>query len=59
MPDDRVHAEYAHVERAPFMQAPDAATSSRTIAASVMPAPPPPYCCGMAMPIQPAFAIFS
>ena len=43
----------------PFMAAPDAATSSSTIDASVMPRPPPPYSSGMAMPIQPPSAIAS
>ncbi len=40
----------------PFRQAPEAATSSRRIEASVIPAPPPPYSSGMATPIQPASA---
>ena len=40
-----------------FIAAPDAATSSITTAASPMPAPPPPYRSGMAMPIQPPSAI--
>ena len=44
---------------APFMHAPEAATSSSTIEASVMPWPPPPYSSGMAMPIQPPLAIAS
>ena len=44
---------------APFMQAPEAATSSSTIEASVMPQPPPPYSAGMAMPIHPPLAIAS
>ena len=43
----------------PFMAAPDAATSSRTIDASVIPSPPPPYCSGRATPIQPPAAIAS
>ena len=42
---------------APFMHAPDAATSSRMIDASVIPAPPPPYSSGIAMPIQPPLAM--
>ena len=42
---------------APFMQAPDAATSSSTAAAWRMPRPPPPYRSGMAMPIHPPAAI--
>ena len=41
----------------PFIAAPDAATSSSTIDASVMPRPPPPYCSGMAMPTQPPSAM--
>ena len=41
----------------PFIAAPDAATSSSTIDASVMPRPPPPYSSGMAMPTQPPSAI--
>jgi hypothetical protein len=43
----------------PFMAAPEAATSSSTIDASVMPRPPPPYASGMAMPTQPPSAIAS
>jgi hypothetical protein len=42
---------------APFMHAPDAATSSSTAAAWVMPQPPPPYSSGMTMPTQPPSAI--
>ena len=42
---------------APFIAAPDAATSSTTIDASVTPRPPPPYSSGMAMPIQPPSAM--
>ena len=45
------------IAEAPFMHAPDAATSSSTAAAWRMPCPPPPYCSGMAMPIQPPSAI--
>ena len=41
----------------PFMAAPEAATSSSTIDASVMPRSPPPYSSGMAMPTQPPSAI--
>ena len=44
---------------APFMQAPEAATSSRTTAASETPRPPPPYSSGMAIPIQPPAAMAS
>ena len=44
------------IELAPFIAAPDAATSSSRIEASVMPHPPPPYSSGMATPTQPAFA---
>ena len=44
---------------APFMAAPDAATSSSTTDASVMPRPPPPNSSGMAMPIQPPAAMAS
>ncbi len=44
---------------APFMAAPDAATSSRMTEASVMPRPAPPYCSGMATAIQPPEAIAS
>ena len=40
----------------PFRQAPEAAISSSRIEASVIPAPPPPYSSGMAMPTQPASA---
>ena len=42
---------------APFMQAPDAATSSRIAAAQRMPMPPPPYCSGSAMTTHPPSAI--
>ncbi len=45
------------IELAPFMPAPEAATSSSTIEASVMPRPPPPYSSGIAMPIQPPSAM--
>jgi hypothetical protein len=41
----------------PFMAAPEAATSSRTTDASLMPRPPPPYRSGIAMPTQPPSAI--
>ena len=40
----------------PFRQAPDAAISSSRIDASVIPAPPPPYSSGMAMPTHPPSA---
>ena len=43
----------------PFMAAPEAATSSSTIDASVMPSPPPPYASGRATPIQPPSAMAS
>ena len=49
------HLDYFNTQ--PFMAAPDAATSSSTIDASVMPRPPPPNCSGIAMPIQPPWAI--
>jgi hypothetical protein len=42
---------------APFMHAPDAATSSSTIEASVIPPPSPPNSAGMATPIQPPSAM--
>ena len=45
------------IELAPFIAAPDAATSSMTTAASLIPVPPPPYSSGIAMPIQPPSAI--
>ena len=44
---------------APFIPAPDAATSSSTIEASSMPWPPPPYSSGIAIPTQPPAAIAS
>ena len=40
----------------PFIAAPDAAISSSTIDASVMPAPPPPNSSGIATPTNPASA---
>ena len=43
----------------PFIAAPDAATSSSTIDASVMPCPPPPHSSGMAMPTHPPSAMAS
>ena len=43
----------------PFIAAPEAATSSSTIDASLIPWPPPPYSSGIAMPIQPPCAIAS
>jgi hypothetical protein len=42
---------------APFMAAPEAATSSKMIDASVMPRPPPPYSSGIAMPTYPPLAM--
>ncbi len=39
-----------------FMPPPEAEISCSTIAASVTPSPPPPYCSGMVMPSQPALA---
>ena len=44
---------------APFMHAPDAATSSSTIEAASMPCPPPPNSSGIAIPTQPPAAIAS
>ncbi len=43
-------------ELAPFIAAPEAATSSSTSDASVMPNPWPPYSSGVVMPSQPASA---
>ena len=42
---------------APFIQAPDAATSSSTMDAASMPCPPPPSSSGTAIPTQPPAAI--
>jgi hypothetical protein len=44
---------------APFMAAPDRATSSSSSVASVMPSPWPPYSSGIVMPSQPPLAIAS
>ena len=44
------------IELAPFIPAPEAATSSRISDASVMPNPLPPYSSGVVTPSQPAFA---
>jgi hypothetical protein len=44
------------IELAPFMPAPDAATSSSSSDASRMPRPAPPNSSGVVIPIQPASA---
>jgi hypothetical protein len=43
----------------PFIAAPLAATSRNTIAASVIPRPPPPDCYGNANPTQPPAALWA
>jgi hypothetical protein len=44
------------IELAPFIPAPEAATSSSRSEASVIPKPCPPYSSGVVMPSQPASA---